>query len=325
MDLSIIIVNWKSVNYARNCIESIKSTVHGLEYEIIVVDSCSGDDCEGILLREYPDVRLLQLTENVGFARSNNAGARLSIGNFLLFLNPDTLVSEKAVIQLVESLHSSPKAGAAGARLLNSDGSVQLTSVQKFPTIINQLLSIGWLESKWPRWHLWGREALYDQEQANCEAIEVVSGACLLIRRSLFEEVDGFGEDYFMYAEESDLCEKIRRQGWTVLHVPDAEIVHFGAGSSKERGDAFSTVVMRESLFRLLKKYRGWPYATAYRAAMLASAIVRLAVLTPAASQPLNQRLKQSARHAMHRWSKIAMWSLGLDGATTRLGGPHED
>lgn len=320
MDLSIIIVNWKSVEYARACIQSLVSGTQGITYEIIVVDSCSGDDCEGLIGKAYPDVNLLQLYENVGFARSNNAGARLAQGRFLLFLNPDTIVEDGSVRCLVEALDRMPRAGAAGPRLLNDDGTVQLTCVQPFPTILNQLLSVRWLEERWPSWKLWGREALYRDGQSKAEEVEVVSGACILVRREVFAAVEGFGEEYFMYAEESDLCEKVRLMGWKVLHVPGAVVVHFGGHSTKSREDHFSSVVMRESIFRLFRKFRGTSYANTYRACMLASSLLRLTLLGLVASQPFSSHLRQTARCSFRRWTRIARWSLALEPWANAIG-----
>jgi GT2 family glycosyltransferase len=109
--------------------------------------------------------------------------------------------------------------------------------------------------------------------------VEGISGACLLIRREVFEHVGGFSEDYFMYGEDMDLCLKVRRAGWKNYYVPEAELVHYGGGSSKQSASNFSAVMMRESIWRFLRKHRGGLYGQAYRCAMLLAASCRLGLL----------------------------------------------
>jgi GT2 family glycosyltransferase len=326
MDLSIIIVNWKSSGFLKDCLSSILATTRGLDYEIVVVDNASEPAVCLELAANRPEVKVICSERNLGFARANNLGLEHACGDRILFLNPDTVVLDEAILVMVKALESNPDIGALGCRLLNSDRSLQTTCVQPFPTLINQLLGIGWLQRATPRLQLWGIGALFSGADATPQDVEVISGACLMATRSVLDAVAGFSTDYFMYAEEVDLCCKIRRAGKRVCYVGRGEIIHFGGQSSKERGNTFSDVVMRESIFTLLVKFKGTGYARAYRALILLSALLRLPLLV--AMKPITRLTSwpispESADSGIRKWVKIARWSLALEPWANRLNQTH--
>jgi hypothetical protein len=314
MNLSIIIVNWNSLDFTIACIASIIECVRDIDYEIIVVDNASLDgDC--LALEEaYPSVMLLRLDQNVGFARANNIGAAASHGRHVLFLNPDTKVLKDAIQRMVESLSNSPEVGAVGCRLLNRDLTVQTSCVQAFPTIVNQVFGLACLERYRPTGRLLGLDALFSGETGL--DVEVVSGACLMVKRHAFDAVGEFSSDYFMYAEEADLCYKLRRAGWTIRFVNDAHIVHYGGQSTKKLVRLSSEIMMRDSVFRLLRKFRGRAYAHTYRIALLLSAMVRLVLLCPILLIPSPLIKRDRAFGAFRKWARIASWSVSMNSRT---------
>jgi GT2 family glycosyltransferase len=313
MDLSIIIVNWNSIDFTRDCIASIREAVHGLDYEIVVVDNASHDDCSCVLSDACVPIKLVNSRANLGFAGANNLAFEHSTGDKLLFLNPDTLVKDDAIQKMAAHLDSTPEIGAVGCRLLNRDFTVQTTSVQPFPTIWNQLFALEGIQRRWPRWSVLGIQSLAANNADAGSEVEVVSGACIMVKRRVFAGVGGFSTEYFMYAEESDLCYRIRQAGWIIKHLDSARIVHFGGGSSKTQGSTFSDVVMRESIFNLLRKFRGVAYAHLYRMALLFSAAIRLALLTPLLVLPSSLLDRAVVLKAFRKWRSIARWSLGLE------------
>jgi GT2 family glycosyltransferase len=321
MELSIIIVNWNSIEFTKNCIASIHSTTHDIDYEIIVVDNASQDDCCRIVSAAYPLVKVVSSSRNVGFARANNLGFDNSRGKRILFLNPDTLILADAIQRMAMRLDSAPEFGAVGCRLLNGDSSLQLSCVQPFPTIINQILAIDWLRRCCPRLPLWGMRALFSKSVDEVIEVEVVSGACLMVKREVFDIVGRFSTEYFMYAEEMDLCYKIRSAGWKVCHVADAQVVHFGGQSTKKKGEAFAEVVMRDSIFNLLRKVRGNAYAQAYRTALFVSAVARLTLLSPLLAIPSRLLERDAVLRTIKKWFNIATWTLFLKASTYQLEG----
>ena len=220
IDLSIIIVNWNSKEYLRNCIDSVLLWTSDITYEIVVIDGASFDGCGEMLQRHFPQVRFIQSEKNVGFAKANNVAFRESRGRYILFLNPDTELIAPAVNSLIDYIQKAPNAGAIGCKLLNADRTVQNSCLQAFPTILNQFLDSELLRALWPTSPLWGNAPLFEA-QMGPEEVEAISGACILVKRSLFEEVGLFSEDYFMYAEDLDLCYKITKSNHAFIGPND--------------------------------------------------------------------------------------------------------
>jgi len=323
MDLSIIIVNWNSTDFTRKCISSICSTTQDLQYEIIVVDNASADDSYRSLSEQSEKVRLIRSPENVGFARANNLGFQDSSGKYVLFLNPDTEVICPAINVMYSCLASSPAVGAAGCRLLNADLSVQTSCLQRFPTILNQVIDIEWLRLRFPTLGLWGIRPLFSKDPDVRADVEVIAGACIMLRREVFEKIGYFSTDYFMYAEDVDLCYKVMKAGWKLRYVGSGTIVHYGKQSSTRREeDSFAVVVMRESIFKFLRKSRGATYAHLYRLSLLLAAVLRLSAFAFLLAVPRAAIDKTSLRGSFRKWWKILRWSIGLEAWTERLGTP---
>jgi GT2 family glycosyltransferase len=312
MDLSIIIVNWNSKDYVRKCATSIVAETRDLAYEIIVIDAASHDGCEPMLREHHPQVRFLQSDKNLGFARANNEAYALAQGDCVLFLNPDTELRGPAINIMYERLQSLPDAGAVGCKLLNTDGTIQTSCIQSFPTIMNQVLDAEALRRRFPRSALWGMTPLFG-EGASPQEVEAVSGACVMLKRTVFEIAGRFSEDYFMYAEDLDLSFKVWRAGFRNYYTPDAAVVHHGGTSSQQAPSNFSVVMARESVWRFLRKTRGSPYALGYRTAMLISALGRLLMLSVMLAVR-RLTVKETGRtDSFQKWRAILRWSLNLE------------
>jgi GT2 family glycosyltransferase len=310
VELSIIIVNWNSKPFVEACVRSIFEQARHLNFEIIVLDNASCDGCGEMLAAKFPDVIFLQCDQNLGFSKGNNRAAQLARGDVLLFLNPDTEVRPGAIQRLLAVTRSKPDAGAVGARLLNSDGSLQESCLQAFPTILNQMADADLLRRWFPRWPLWGTLPLYSGK-AEAEAVEGISGACIMTPKSVFNDVGGFSENYFMYFEDMDYCLKASKAGRTNYFVPQAEIVHHGGKSATTAAGKFSSVMMAESAWRFFVKEHGPGSAGLFRFCLALKAISRsLAVAllyVTARTAPRRTRLKS----AFCKWKWVARWALG--------------
>jgi N-acetylglucosaminyl-diphospho-decaprenol L-rhamnosyltransferase len=310
-EVSIIIVNWRSRDYVRACLHSIAQERSRDSYEILVVDNDSADGCGAMLKEEFPHVRYIRSATNLGFARANNLAAAESRGRYILYLNPDTQICEGAIETLSAALAAHPEAGMVGARLLNSDRTLQTTCVTAIPGILNQTLNVRWLRAAFPMWSIWGMQALYRSNKTP-SPVEAISGACMMARRDVVEQVGGFSTDYFMYAEDMDLCVKVARAGHSILYVPEAEIVHHAGGSSSQRQEShFSSIVTRESLMRFFTLHRGQGYAIACRAFMALVCTLRLFALALASPAVLHPRGARFLRRAWFKWATILAWCLG--------------
>ncbi len=319
-DLTIIIVNWNSASYLQKCLASVYGNTKDLDFEVIVIDNASFDGCDEMIRREFPQVKFIQSKENLGFAKANNLGFDHIKGRNTLFLNPDTEVVGSAIKEMVSVLDTAPDAAIVGAKLLNSDLSVQTSCIKAYPTILNQIADAEQLRRLTPRLNLWGMRPLFEPDHGRPVEVEVVSGACLMIKREVFEQVGLFSTDYFMYSEDLDLCYKAKKAGKKVYYLGSATIVHHGGQSSKKRGgEAFVSPLMKEALLRFLEKTHGPFYAALYRLTMLLISILRIAVLGVLLSIPSARLDKDSLRHSLAKWHKILRWSIGLEAWTRQV------
>jgi GT2 family glycosyltransferase len=315
MDLSIIIVNWNSEFYLRKCIESIHEHRPGIEYEIIVVDNASPTNGIDDVGRHFPNIRIIKSATNLGFSGANNLGFRQSEGRALLFLNPDTVFVSPAIQTLLTTLDMLPGAGAIGGRLLNTDLSLQTSCIQTFPTITNQLFDIEAIRLRWPGCRLWNIAPLYSSSKEPT-AVDVVSGACLMVRRNVFEQIGEFSEDYFMYADDIDLCYKAQKAGLTNYHVGDAVLVHHGGGSSKQHEVRQWAIMMRfNAMAHFFTTTRGYGYAALFRLCIGCAAIVR--VLAVLALSIVGDGIVQR-KHALSKWTAVLKWASGLNAREPR-------
>jgi len=309
MDLSIIIINWNSAEYVRQCLHSLAENLHGIDCEIIVIDNGSFDSCEKLILKEFPKVHFFQSGDNLGFAKANNLGSEKSTGEYLLFLNPDTEIVDGAIQGMASLIKRLPRAGILGCRLLNSDGSTQASCVQAFPTVLNQILDSD-MVNRWLPVLTTGRIRYMDE---NPVRTQVISGACMMIKKTVFEEVGKFSPEYFMYTEDLDLCYKVREAGYSNYYTGRFSIVHHGGGSSQQRKEnSYANIQMRESIFKFLKKTRGKYYAGIYKKAMLLNALIRFGILSIASVVSLLMG-RGSYKSSLIKWQGIMRWTLGIE------------
>jgi GT2 family glycosyltransferase len=231
LDLSIIVLNWNTCQMLAECLSSVEATVENLAVEAIVVDNGSTDGSQAMLCQRFPDVRLIQNHENVGFARANNQAFAHCQGRYVLLLNSDAVATPGAFQSLMTLADAEPRAGIVGAQLLNPDGSFQ-ASHTFFPTLCQEFLILTGL-GRLLRGHWYPSRG--PEEEQGPQVVDYVEGACMLVRRQAVEEVGGLDEGYFMYAEEVDWCYAMREKGWQVWYQPAAKVVHRGGGSSRNR------------------------------------------------------------------------------------------
>jgi GT2 family glycosyltransferase len=219
-------------------------------WEGIVVDNGSQDGSGIEVKKEFPFARLIENEKNLGFAKAVNQGIQKASGRYALLLNPDTLVKHGAVERLVSFMDTHLEAGAAGAQLLNSDGSKQ-NSIANFPCLGTELLNKSLL-----RWLL--PKKFPGKERAFSEPYEVdsVIGACMMVRRNAWDQVGLLDEDYFLFVEETDWCYRMKKVGWKIYHVPEAEVYHF-QGKSAEEVKKKARVEFYRSRYHFFKKNRG--------------------------------------------------------------------
>jgi GT2 family glycosyltransferase len=246
----------------------------------------------------FPWAELIELPRNVGFAAGNNAGLRRARGRHCAQLTNDTIVLPGALERCVAYLDDNPSVGVVGPQLLDPDGSKQ-NSVHSVPNLVSEIVPKAVLETIAP-WRYPSKR----YEHPGPVVVEAVLGACLVLRRTLLDEVGLMPEDYFMFLEETDWCWRIRRAGYKVVHLPDARVIHVHGATSKKRLPAETRIEYDRSLYRFLEKNRGESVARTVRGLRVAKGMLRVA--TGALAAPFSRRRRE-------RWGqdlRVLAWHL---------------
>jgi len=233
MKLSIVIVNYNVKAFLQQALESILKATQAIETEIFVVDNHSVDGSIEMLQSQYPQIQLIQNSENLGFARANNQAIKQSRGEYVWLLNPDTLVQEDTPQKLIEVMETDQRIGLLGCKILNDDGSLQLACRRSFPTPWVALTKMLGLASIFPKSKWFGRYNLTHLDPDKSYEVEAISGSCMFIRRKALEEVGNLDETFFMYGEDLDWCFRFGKSGWKVYYSPVTSIIHYKGESSK--------------------------------------------------------------------------------------------
>jgi GT2 family glycosyltransferase len=276
MDLSIVIVNWNTAGLLARCLESIYAHACSSDFVVWVVDNASSDGSPQMVCDRFPQAKLIRNEENLGFARANNQAIEGSCGRYILLLNPDTEVKPKSLDILLEFMEGHPQAGAAGARLLNPDGTLQ-DSCYPAPTLSRELWFLLHLDRFWPH-------GSYDMSEWALDAareVDAVTGACLILRREILDQVGLLDEGYFMYSEEIDLCYRLQQAGRCIYWVPQATVMHYGGQSTKQVA-ATMFLQLYGGKIRYYRKNHGHRAAQIYKGILLLAALGRL-TLSPLA------------------------------------------
>jgi len=254
LDLSIVIVSYNGREHLRRCLESLAAHPPGVEREVIVVDNDSRDGSAPMVASEFPDVRLLRMPRNLGFAAGANRGAREASGEAVVLLNPDSEIETDPFAPMLTYLREHEDAGIVAPRLLNPDRSLQL-SCRSFPTFSVALFNrYSLLTRLFPRNRYSKQYLLSDwQHDSTCD-VDWVSGACLMVRRSLFEQIGLLDEGYFMYIEDVDLCQRVHRAGYKVVYLPQTSVIHH-IGRSSSTLPSRSILARHRSMWHYYKKY----------------------------------------------------------------------
>ena len=227
VNVTVVVVSWNTRRLLERCLRSVYETAEDLKVEAIVVDNGSTDGSPRMVQEQFPQVRLILNGENAGFARANNQAMAVAQGGRFLLLNSDAVLRPGALQALVDCLEVHPRAGMAGGRLVNPDGTFQ-ASFMDFPTLWGEVLLMTKLHRLFRSPYFPSRPP---EDSRGVREADWIPGACMLVRREVWEQIGGLDEAYFMYSEEVDWCWRARQAGWKVYHTPEAEIVHWGGQS----------------------------------------------------------------------------------------------
>jgi GT2 family glycosyltransferase len=246
MKLSIVIVSYNVRTFVEQCLDSVQKASRGVDVEVFVVDNASADDTVEVIGRRYPWVRLIANTSNLGFAGANNIAIRQSVGEYVLLLNPDTVVGEDTLRHSLAFMDAHPEAGGAGVKMHNEDGTVAPESRRALPTPWVSCLKMLGFTKRYYMSHLsWDEPA----------QIEVISGAFCLLRKKALDEIGLLDEDFFMYGEDIDLSYRLLKGGWQNWYLP-YPIIHY-KGKSTQKSDYRYVHIFYQAMLIFFRKHYG--------------------------------------------------------------------
>lgn len=265
MNVSVIYVNWNAAEEIAASIDSIRTHVRDLDYEIIVVDNNSAESCAPL---EQDGVTLIRNPVNAGFGAGCNLGVQHSTGRYLLFLNPDTRIHTDMLSCLAHVLDTTPRAGACGPMVIREDGSIDYGAARADLSIINEFLEHSTLAFRFPRNRILGRPYYSFWDHNSTRPVDSLLGACMLFRREIFERLGGFDENFFLYAEEVDLCRRTRAAGYHIYYVHTCQVLHKSKHSTTQFFGGMHTMVLQYlvSLNYYFRKHYGLLGMLAWRA-----------------------------------------------------------
>lgn len=253
MKISVVIVNYNVKYYVGQCIDSVRRALQGIDSEIIVVDNHSRDGSVDYLSK-IEGVRIIESGHNLGFSKANNIAIRQSTAEYVLMLNPDTIVAEDAIRMIIDFADSHPQAGGIGVRMYNDWGTTARESRRGLPSPMTSFYKIIGLSKRLPQHRKYGRYYMGWLPWDSPSRIEVVSGACFLVRRKALDEVGLMDEDYFMYGEDIDLSYRLLKSGWENWFVP-ADIIHYKGESTQKTSFNYVHVFYNAMLIFMRKHY----------------------------------------------------------------------
>jgi GT2 family glycosyltransferase len=306
--ISVIIVSYNTCDMTLKCLADLYAELNTIRAEVFVVDNASADRSVEAIRTNFPDVHVIANTQNRGFGAANNQALKTARGEFLLLLNSDAFIKPGAIAALIGALRQDPKAGAVGPRLLNRDGSLQI-SCFRFPSPFRAWVENLWISTAFPHHPIIGDYRRWPHDAPR--VVDWVIGACLLVRREVYEKVGGFDERFFMYAEETDWQRRIRDAGWTIVFTPAAQVIHLGGISGAGEKPRINRHFF-QSLDYYERQHHGILGLILLRIAMIVGSFLRLGLWLAASIQPRRRVVAfgKLRHHARLLGRQLSCWSL---------------
>lgn len=259
--VSIVILNYNTRDLLRQTLSSIDSKV---PFEVIVVDNASSDGSVGMVKKEFPHVKLIEAKSNDGFAAGNNQGVRSARGENIMLLNSDTQFVGDSLSPLVQYFDQKPLVGVVTPKLITPDGRIDWSCHRGFPTIWNSLTYFSKIYKFFPSWSRLGGYHQTWKNLSKAHEVDVVSGAAMLIKREVWDQVGSLDERFFMYAEDIDYCLRVKQAGWQIHYQPEAKVIHHkGLSGTKNKNQKVKSKT-KHYFYETMKQYWDKHYSQAY-------------------------------------------------------------
>jgi hypothetical protein len=309
MNVSVVIVSWNAGRYLKECLVSLRETTAPNSPEVIVVDNASTDGSPEMVESLFQDVKLVRCRENLGFAKANNIGIRLSQAPYIALVNSDVRLFDGCLDGLVEFLERHPEAGLVGPKILNTDLTVQ-TSCRRFPSLWNNFCSASGLARSLGRHRFFSGEQMFDFRHDQVRSVDVLAGCFWMFRREAWEAVGSLDEEFFIYAEDLDWCKRCWDAGWQVVFFPEAQAIHHRGGSSANDPVRFA-VEQHRALLHYWQKHHGLCGRLGILAILLGGQLLRYCA---AVTSGLTRRLPESDSRLRMRTAAACLRTLLTEG-----------
>lgn len=256
MTLSIIIVNYNVKYFLEHCLYSVQKAAQGIDTEVLVIDNDSADNSVNYLKPLFPEVVFVENKENMGFGRANNLGLKMAKGNYILFLNPDTLIQEDSLRKCITAFEADEKIGAIGVRMIDGSGRFLKESKRSFPSPSTSMYKLFGLSKLFPHSPVFSKYHLGHLNDKNNHVVDVLAGAFMMIRSDVLQKTGGFDKDFFMYGEDIDLSYRIQKAKYKNLYLADTTIIHF-KGESTNLGSLNYVKMFYQAMEIFVKKHYG--------------------------------------------------------------------
>ncbi|MCW3074141.1 MAG: glycosyltransferase [Flaviaesturariibacter sp.] len=277
VQVSIIIVNYNVRYFLEQCLHSVAKATAGIAAEVIIVDNNSNDGSLDYLGARFPEVRFITNNQNTGFAKACNQGLSVSSGEYILFLNPDTLLAEDSLHTCIQFFRQHTDAGAAGVRMIDGTGAFLKESKRSFPSPLTALYKLFGLSLLFSKSRTFGRYHLGHLSEVQNSEVDVLAGAFMFIRKDVLEKVGSFDESFFMYGEDVDLSYRIQAAGYKNYYIADTTIIHF-KGESTKRGSLNYVRLFYSAMNKFVRKHYGGAEARVFRFAIQVAIAIRAAL-----------------------------------------------
>lgn len=298
-DLTIIIVSWNVRDLLARCLRSVEAEIGRMQgpprVETIVFDNASGDGTAEMVRRRFPWVHLMEHGANIGFARANNLAQQESRSRYYLYLNPDTELSGGSIVGMLRFLEENDTVAAVGPALLNPDGTLQNSSYPA-PTLGREFWRLIHLD----RIRKLSQYPLEDWRDSGPREVDVIQGACLMVRREAIQQIGSFDESFYIYTEEVDLCQRLRQSGWKVYWLPSLSVIHYG-GQSTRQASRQMFLYLYHSKILFFRKHYGRRRVAAYKGILFLASLIRILMF------PLLYLGENASRH--RRWESASNYA----------------
>lgn len=253
--VTIVIVSYNTREILQNCLEALYRGSDGIGMEVFVVDNDSRDNSAQMVRETFPQVRLIANKANLGFAAANNQAFMLAKGHYIILLNPDAYVGPSSIPNAVKFMDQNPRCGLCGGKIISPEGKLE-PSARRFPTPLFKLLTLSGLSARFPKSRIFNRHEFGEFAHNRPLEVDWVPGTFTIIRKEMLEKIGEFDERFFIYYEETDLCLRAKKAGWSIFFIPDAEVMHIGGACSKTRKDkTFDSAASQVLSFRMRSEW----------------------------------------------------------------------